>query len=81
MTLPGNAQGKPALRKLPDKFWGVCGAIDHELYWKLMSLDQLNPFCQSGMAGTDWCFIEFWCSDEALILDLVLEVAPDIEIV
>jgi hypothetical protein len=33
------------------------------------------------MAGTDWCFIEFWCSDEALILDLVLEVAPDIEIV
>lgn len=69
------------LQKLPFKHWGVTGKIPHEVWGKLMGLSQLNPFPQSGSPDSDWAFIEFWSRDEALILDLVLEVVPDIELV
>lgn len=67
------------LVKMLDKNWGVAGAMSWDVYYQLLNLPGLNGFHQSGQPGTDWCFIEFWCSDQSLILDRVLEVLPDID--
>ena len=72
---------KVKLQKLPLRGWGVTGSIPVDIFDKLMGLSLLSPFHQSGSPDSDWCFVEFWSRDEALILDLVLEIVPDIELV
>ena len=70
---------KLKLIKPLDKHWGVQGVMSWELFHALMDLP-LNGFQQSGQPGS-WCFVEFWSRDEERILDLVLELIPDVEVV
>lgn len=65
------------LCKPPLKGWGVAGQLSFEQVSELVALKHLNPSIQC--ASDQYTFVEFWCSNEALILDEVLKLFPDID--
>jgi len=68
----------PALVKPPLKNWGVAGQLSDTQILQLLTLEQLNPFVQSRSKDGSYTFIEFWISNQDLILEEVLKVIPDI---
>ncbi len=70
----------PSLVKLPLKNWGVVGHLSESQILQLLTLEQLNPFVQSRSKDGSYTFIEFWVSDQNLILEEVLKVIPEIEL-
>lgn len=68
----------PRLNNPGDKNWGVEGSLTPEQVQSILELKQLFPFLQCN--GEDYKFIEFWTSNQSLILDLVVSVIPTIEV-
>ena len=65
-----------------DKHWGVEGEIPHKEFNELLcNKAGLNAFHQAGKPGEGgWCFIEFWQSNQSLILEECLKIFPNLEL-